>query len=126
MDALLDATVGAHRHAQQLDSVAEIICRFDVGRRDVLDALDVDLRRSRARVPNARLVSSDELVGRVEAADVEGRIGLRVARVLRLLQHLGERAALLLHRRQDVVAGAVEDAVDAASPRCRPAPRASS
>ena len=55
-----------------------------------------------------------ELVGGVEAADVEGRVGLGVALGLRLLQHVGEGAVLLLHLREDVVAGAVEDAVDAA------------
>ena len=55
-----------------------------------------------------------ELVRGVEAADVESRIGLGVALGLRLLQHIGERAAFRLHLREDVVAGAVEDAVDAA------------
>ena len=55
-----------------------------------------------------------ELVRGVEAADVEGRIGLGVALGLRLRQHVGERAVLALHLGQDVVAGAVEDAVDAA------------
>ncbi len=50
----------------------------------------------------------------VEAADVEGGIGLGIALRLRLLQHVGEAPALALHQRQNVVAGAVEDAVDAA------------
>ena len=52
-------------------------------------------------------------MGGVEAADVEGRIGFGVALGLRFLQHIGEGAMLLLHLRQDVIAGAVEDAVDA-------------
>ncbi len=41
-------------------------------------------------------------------------IGLGIALRLRLLQHVGEGPALALHQRQDVIAGAVEDAVDAA------------
>ena len=50
---------------------------------------------------------------RVDAVDVEGRVGFRVAKLLRFLQHLREFALLLAHRGQDVVAGAVEDAGDA-------------
>jgi hypothetical protein len=53
-------------------------------------------------------------VGRVEAADVEGGIGFGIAFVLRLFQHLGKGAVLLLHLGQDVVAGAVENTIDAA------------
>ena len=54
-----------------------------------------------------------ELVGGVEAADVEGRVGLGIAEALRVGQAVLEGQALQLHARQDVVAGAVEDAVDA-------------
>ena len=60
----------------------------------------------------------------VEAANVEGRIGLGIALGLRFLQHIVEGPALLLHLGQDVVAGAVEDAVDARRCRCRPGSRA--
>ena len=52
-------------------------------------------------------------MGGVEAADVEGRIGLRIAEPLRLLEAFRERQTLLVHAGEDVVAGAVEDAVDA-------------
>ena len=45
--------------------------------------------------------------------DVERRIGLRIAEPLRVLQAVGKRQALLLHAGEDVIAGAVEDAVDA-------------
>ncbi len=47
------------------------------------------------------------------AVDVEGRIGLGIAEPLRILQTFGKRQSLLLHPRQDVVAGAVENAIDA-------------
>ena len=50
----------------------------------------------------------------IETADVERWIGLGVTLRLRLLERLGERQLLLLHLRQDVVAGSVEDAIDAA------------
>src|SRR5947209_9168187 len=45
--------------------------------------------------------------------DVEGRNGFSIAGPLRVLQAFGKRQALLLHPGQDVIAGAVEDAVDA-------------
>ena len=57
-----------------------------------------------------------ELVGGVDAVDVEARISLGVARRLRFAQHDVEIAAGLAHRRQDVIAGAVEDAVEPAHP----------
>ena len=47
---------------------------------------------------------------RIHAIDVEGRIGLGVAQLLRVSQNLGEFPAALAHLRQDVVAGAVQDA----------------
>ena len=55
-----------------------------------------------------------ELVRGVDAVDVEAGIGLGVARRLRLGQHDVEVAAGLAHGGQDVVAGAVEDAVEPA------------
>ena len=55
-----------------------------------------------------------QLVGGVDAVDVEAGVGLGVAQLLGLGQHLGELAAALAHRGEDVVAGAVEDAGDAA------------
>src|SRR3546814_6052852 len=65
-----------------------------------------------------------QLVRRVDAVDVEAGIGLGIAEPLRLGEHAGEvlprvRAALRAglgiarHLRQNIVAGAVEDAVDA-------------
>ncbi len=50
---------------------------------------------------------------RVETADVEGGIGFRVAEPLRLAQALREGQTLRFHSGQDVVASAVQDAIDA-------------
>ena len=52
------------------------------------------------------------LVRGVEAVDVEGRVRLGVAELLGVGEDLVERLALVLHAREDVVARAVEDAVD--------------
>ena len=56
-----------------------------------------------------------ELLRRVEAFDVEARIGFGIAERLRLLQRVGVGCALL-HPRQDEIAGAVQDAVEARQP----------
>ena len=77
-----------------------------------LDPLD----RDRLRVdPEAESERSEdcELVRGIEAADVEGRIGFGVAETLGLGEADVEREVVGLHARQDVVAGAVEDAGDA-------------
>ena len=63
-------------------------------------------------------------MGGVDAVDVEARVGLGVAQRLRLGQDVAEVAAALAHRGQDVVRGAVEDAVDALEPvRGQPLPQ---
>ena len=54
-----------------------------------------------------------QLVRRVHAVDVEGGIGLGIAEALRVGERLGEFPPALAHLRQDVVAGAVQDAGDA-------------
>ena len=96
MHARLDAALGPRRDAQQLDAVAQVLGRFDVGLADRLDALDVDLLEVElAAEGEAR--QDGELVRRVEAADVEGRVGLGVAQRLRLGQRVAERAALIGH-----------------------------
>ncbi len=59
-----------------------------------LDALDVDLVEGDLGA-EGEARQDGELVRGVEAADVEGRIGLGVAARLRLGQHLGERAVLV-------------------------------
>ena len=53
-----------------------------------------------------------QLRARVEAVDVGARIGLGVTQSLGLGEHRLERAAVLLHFGQDVVAGSVQDSVE--------------
>src|SRR3546814_5039428 len=50
---------------------------------------------------------------RVDAVDVETRVGLGIALRLRVGERVGEARAVSLHLRQDIIAGAVEDAIDA-------------
>jgi hypothetical protein len=57
-----------------------------------------------------------KLVRGIDALDVEGGIGLGIALGLRLAQHIGKVGAGVLHGGEDVIAGAVEDAVDPLDP----------
>ena len=79
---------------------------LDVGEADPLDPLDGDALEVDARAEGDR-GEERELLRRVDAADVERRVGLGVARALRLLEHLRVGRVLGLHPGQDVVAGAV-------------------
>ena len=112
MHALLDALGGPHRDAEQLDAIAELFGGAQIFRRDRRDAFDID-RALRDLGAEGEAGQDGELLRGVVAVDVERRIGLGVAEPLRVLQAFGERQAFLLHPGQDVIAGAVEDAVDA-------------
>ena len=85
MHALLDARRGALGDAEQLDPVAEFGRHLEIERRDRRDAFDVNGLRVDLRA-EGEAREDGELVGGVEAADVEGRIGLRVAEPLRIRQ----------------------------------------
>ena len=110
---------GAHVHGDsfadqlglgdQLDAVAEFARQADVVQRDVLDALDRDMFVVRPRAERDGR-EDRELMRGVEAADVHGGIGLGVTKALRVGEHVLERAARRFHLRQQIVAGAVEDA----------------
>ena len=113
MDALLDAVLGPERDAEQLDAVAQVLGGLDVGLGNGLDALDVDVLEGDLG-SEGEAGQQSKLVRRVEAADVEGRVCLRVAEPLSLRQRVGEGSPFLLHHGQDEVRGTVEDAVDAA------------
>jgi hypothetical protein len=42
MHALFDAGAGLHRDAEQLYAIAEVVRGLEIGKRDRLDALDID------------------------------------------------------------------------------------
>ena len=112
MDALLDAARRALGHAQQLDAIAQLVRRLEIGQGDRLDALHMDGLQIHRRAEGER-GQDRELVGGIEAADVEGGVRLRIAEALGLLEAGLEGEALQLHAGEDVIAGAVENAIDA-------------
>ena len=95
---------------QQLDGVAELLAVADVAELQRVDARDgdgveVDLQPERQRREDR------QLVGRVGALDVQGRVRLGEASLLGAGQGVGVGLVPLRHRREDVVARAVDDAV---------------
>ena len=112
MHAHADAAVDALGGADQLQPEPELVRVGHVVGGDVLDPLVGDLvevHGGRERQPG-----EDRHLGRgVAARHVVGRVGLRVAELLRLHQRLlvGDPAAR--HLGQDVVGRAVDDPVDA-------------
>ena len=112
MHADADAAVDALGRADQLQPEAELVRVGHVVGGDVLDALVgdlVEMDRGRERQPG----EDRHLGGGVAAGHVVGRVGLRVAELLRLQQRLlvGDPAAR--HLGEDVVGRAVDDPVDA-------------
>ena len=103
--------VGLPRDAEQFDAVAEFGRERDVERGDPPNALDMH-RVERNRPPERQRRQDRQFVRRIDAVDVERRIGLGIAELLRIGEHLGKFATALAHLRQDVVAGAVQDAGD--------------
>ena len=112
MHALLNSGFGLDRHAQELDAITELGCGVEIGERNRRYALNVnrigiDFRSERQARQDRKLLRG------IVALDVEGRIGLGITQALRFAEAFIEGEAVLLHARQDVIAGAVEDAVDA-------------
>src|SRR5580700_6316915 len=110
--ALLDALPGLHRDAEELYAIAQLIGRIEIGQRDRRNPLDID-RLGIEFCAEGETRQDRKLLRGVLAFDVEGRIGFRIAEPLRVAQAIVEGGPVLLHGREDVIAGAVEDAVDA-------------
>ena len=109
MHAQLDAGRGAARQAEMLDAVPQLVGERDVLGRHLGDALHMhalELQRNAERDGG----EDGQFMRGVDAVDVERRVGFRVAQLLRRGQCIAEIAAAFLHARQDVVAGAVDDA----------------
>ena len=112
LDAADDAGLGQHAFGDQLDAEAETVCEAQVQQADFLDAAHFDFRE----IEVCREGDGGEdggLVGGVHAGDVERRVGLGIAALLRFREHFLVGAAGLEHGARDEVAGAVEDAGDA-------------
>src|SRR6476620_3560793 len=112
MHALLDGFGGADRDPKQFDAIAKLLRRAKILWLDRGYAFDID--RALRHLGAEREARQDrQLLRGIVAIDVKGWIGFGIAEPLRFLQAFGKRQALLLHPGQDVIAGAVENAVNA-------------
>src|ERR1039457_3396873 len=100
----------AFDNSKKLDCVAQLSREFNVHRRNVADALDVDFVRAHPETMRERGEDAD-FVLRIPAVNVEVRRRLGVAQLLRVGEHGVEIRAFELHPGKDVIAGAVDDAV---------------
>ena len=107
-DPQLQARLRQLGQGEELERVPELGRVGDVGQVQAVDPLARDLRRRDAGA-EGELGQDGQLVGGVGPVDVEGGVGLGVAEVLGLSQGGGVGEAAVGHRRQDEVAGAVED-----------------
>src|ERR1700736_1348325 len=115
VNALLEPLLGQPRNPEELDAVAEFLGKAEGEPRAVPDPLGIDpIEVDRATEPDAR--QDGELVRRIDAVDVKTRIGFRIAELLRLGEHFGKFVRGLAHRRQDIIGGPVENAVNAREP----------
>ena len=98
-------------NAQKLDTEPQFLGEGQIDGRDMADAFDMD--RFEIDLSAERQGRQDrQLMCGVDTVDIETGIGLGIALGLGLGQHLIELAPGVAHFRQDVIAGAVEDAVD--------------
>jgi hypothetical protein len=114
----------AARHRDQLDDIAQfrarIRCRARRRRECLRDKYRLDINRRAERDAG----QNRQLIHRVEAIDIGGRVGFGVAQFLRFGQHVREVAAFARHFGQDVIGGAVENAHQFCACGCRPGFRA--
>jgi len=97
------------RGAQQPDGVIQALRVLEIDGPDAADALREDVRRGDL-FAEGQGGEDGQLRAGVESVDIVDRVRLGIAQPLRLRQHRLERTAVLLHLRQDVIAGAVENA----------------
>ena len=99
------------RAANQSDGVPQLVRVLKIERQNAADAFGVNIGR-RDLLAESQRRQDRQLRARVVAIHVGARIGLGVAQPLRLFQNVIERGPMLLDFSEDVVAGAVEDAIE--------------
>ena len=116
----LDPIAAATGDAEVFDAIAQLGGIGDVQCADLRDALGktaLELERN----TEGQRAENGQLVRRVDAFDVEARIGLRIAQRLGLGEDIGEVATLVAHLGQDEVTGPVDNACDPIDVVCRQA-----
>src|SRR5690606_24337120 len=105
----LDALAGVLGNAEVLDAVAKRFRRFHIFGGELADAFGIGLGKLQ-RNAEGNGCQNGQLVRRIDAFHVEGRVRLGIAERLRFFQHIVKGTALVAHFGEDKVAGAVDDA----------------
>src|SRR5690606_39077612 len=113
MHALHDAAFALLGNGEQLHPETELRRKGDVRRADLVDTFDMHIVEIDFRT-EGEARKNGKLVRRVYSTDIAGRVGLGIAKRLRVLQHVAKVAARRVHLGEDVIAGTVQNAVDAA------------
>src|SRR4029077_4508197 len=111
MHTLFDALRGLHCDTQELHAIAEFVRRMQIGRCDRRNAFHID----RALIDlgtKCKARQDGEFLRGIMTLNVEPGISLRIAKSLSLFQAFGEGHLVLLHPGKDVIAGAVENAIN--------------
>src|SRR5690606_23435565 len=112
MNTKFEALFHPRGDAEMLDAIAEFGRHLHVLGLDPADALGVDAAELQ-RNAKGDGGENGQLVGGVDALDVERRVGLGIAEALRLGERIVEALLLCAHGRQYEIPGAVDDACDA-------------
>ena len=107
----VDARIGTMRQRQKLHAEAHVAGRIKIDGRNVANALAIHVIHGDARLERKRSQDGDFRCG-VETVDVSGGIGLGIALGLRLCQGVFVAQTVLVHAREHVVGGAVDDTHD--------------
>ena len=95
----------------QFDAVAELVCKTDVSGGHFFNSFDEDVVRIHPKTISQRS-ENNRLVGGVPTVDVQSGIRLRIAEFLGFGEHWREIQTLIGHAGEDVVARAIENAMN--------------
>ena len=99
------------RNRQELQFVAELLTEIDVKRADRRDPFGEYLIRTDVNT-ECKIHENREFMGRIDTANIESGIGLRVTRLLRFSEDIRIRPVLIRHFGENVVRCAVDNAVN--------------
>ena len=108
MNSQLDTLGCTLSNPQQLDPVSQLLCITDILTGEFSDALGIDLVELHRNTKSDR-GHDGEFMGSIDTLDIECRVGLRIAQLLRLIQNRIKCQSLVPHLRQNKVTGSIDD-----------------
>ena len=112
VDALEQFAILGFGKADQLDAEAQCRGLRDIGGGDIADAMAGHAGKIDARAKGQR-GEDRKFVRGIDAVDIKAGISLGKTQRLRIGQHVGKAQPFGFHARQDIIAGAVHQAINA-------------